>query len=93
MLLESMFRGNFAPMELVYPDDPEYEKANQKVCELIEQLKNHLMIQDKKVLDDLLKEVYTAQAIESESYFCFAFAAGMQLQREVQEKIQSLENQ
>lgn len=91
MILESMFRGNFSPMDLLYPSDPEYKKLNQEVCELADKLKNHLTSEDRATLDTMLKKVYTAQAIECESYFCFALAVGMQLQKEIQEQLWRLE--
>ena len=91
MILESMFRGNFTPMDLLYPSDPEYNKLNQEVCNLMDKLKENLTPENQGVLDDMLHKIYTAQCIESESYFCFAFAVGMQLQKEIQEQIRHLE--
>ena len=91
MILESMFRGNFAPMDLLYPSDPEYKKLNQEVCNLTDRLKENLTPENQGVLDDMLHKIYTAQCIESESYFSFALAVGMQLQKEIQEQLQRLE--
>ena len=91
MILESMFRGSFAPMELLYPSDPEYKKLNQEVCDLADRLKENLSLEDQTVLDEMLRKIYTAQCIECESYFCFALATGMQLQKEIQEQFRRLE--
>ena len=91
MILESMFRGNFAPMDLLYPSDPEYKKLNQEVCGLTDKLKENLNPENQSVLDEILRKIYTAQGIECESYFCFAFAVGMQLQKEIQEQLRRLE--
>ena len=86
MILESMFRGNFAPMDLLYPSDPEYKKLNEEICNLMEKLKENLSPDNQTILDQMLQKIYTAQCIECETYFGFAFAAGMQLQTEVQEQ-------
>lgn len=91
MILEAMFRGNFAPMDLLYPSDPEYQKLNQDVCNLVDSLKENLDIENQGVLDEILRKIYTAQCIECESYFCFALAVGMQLQKEIQEQLRRLE--
>ncbi len=31
MILESIFRGSFAPLDLVVPDDPGYKKLNLEI--------------------------------------------------------------
>ncbi len=90
MILESMFRGNFAPMDLLYPSDPEYKKLNQEVSVLGDKLRENLSLENQSVLDEMLRKIYTAQCIECESYFCFAIAAGMQLQTEVQHQLKYL---
>ncbi len=90
MILESMFRGNFAPMDLLYPSDPEYKKLNQEVSVLADRLRENLSPENQSVLDEMLRKIYTAQCIECGSYFCFALAAGMQLQTEVQNQLKYL---
>ncbi len=90
MILESMFRGNFAPMDLLYPSDPEYKKLNQEVSDMADKLKENLSPEDQSVMDEMLRKIYTTQCIECESYFCFALAAGMQLHTEVQNQLKYL---
>ncbi len=90
MILESMFRGNFAPMDLLYPSDPEYKKLNQEASEMADRLKEILSPENQSILDEILRKIYTAQCIECGSYFCFALAAGMQLQTEVQHQLKYL---
>ena len=90
MILEEIFRGNFNPMDLVAPSDPEYRQLNAEVCNMQDDLKSRLDQEDKDLLDEILRKVYTAQAIESESYFCFAFAAGMELQKEAEQQLRIL---
>ncbi len=80
MILESMFRGNFAPMDLLYPSDPEYKKLNQEVCDLADRLKDNLSLENQTVLDEMLRKFYTAQCIGCESYFNFGLAVGYTLQ-------------
>lgn len=55
-----MFRGNWAPMDLLYPSDPEYKKLNQEVCNLVDRLKENLTPENQSVLDKMLRKVYTA---------------------------------
>ena len=38
MILESLFYGNFSPVEQVYPEDPEYRKALKNIELLMQQL-------------------------------------------------------
>ena len=82
-----MFRGNFTPLDLVMPTDPDYYAANKKAADLTEQLRSQLPLAQKNLLDELLAQIYTAQCFESEAYFSFAFAAGVHLQKEVKEQM------
>ncbi len=36
MILEEIFRGNFTPLDVVFPTNPEYWAANQKAADLTE---------------------------------------------------------
>ena len=87
MILEEMFRGNFTPLDVVSPTDPEYWAANQKAADLTEALIKQLPPEQKKLLDELLEQIYTAQCCESEAFFSFGFASGVQLQKEVKEQM------
>ncbi len=91
MVLESVFRGNFAPMNLLYPSDPEYKKLNQEISDLADWLRESLSPENQSILDEMLRKIYTAQCIECESYFRFTMAAGMQLQKEDQAQLKYLE--
>lgn len=91
MILEQLFRGNFTPLDLVTPTDPEYETANQKVCDLTDQLREKLSSEDRKLLEDLIAQIYTAQCMESEALFQFGFAAGVRLQAEVAEQMDRMQ--
>ena len=87
MILESIFRGNFTPLDLVVPDDPDYKKLNLKVCELRDQLTKKLSPEDNTLLDTMVHHIYTAELMECEAYFTFGFSAGMVLQKEAMEKL------
>ena len=87
MILEEIFRGNFTPLDVVSPADPEYWAANQKAADLTEALIKQLPPEQKKLLDELLEQIYTAQCRESEAFFSFGFASGVQLQKEVKEQM------
>ena len=93
MILEALFRGNLSPPDIVYPTDPKYKKLNQEICELQDQLIPHLSENDQKLLEELIAKIYTAQTIESEAYFAFAFAVGMELQREIQSMMTPLKEE
>ncbi len=90
MILEEMFRGNFTPLDLVSPTDPDYHAANERAADLTDQLSAQLSPDQKKLLDALLDQIYTAQCLESEAFFAFGFAAGVQLQKEVKEQMKVL---
>ena len=87
MLLESIFRGNFTPLDLVVPDDPDYKKLNLKVCEMRDQLTEKLSPDDNTLLDTMIHHIYTAELMECEAYFTFGLSAGMLLQKEAAEKL------
>ena len=90
MILESIFRGNFTPLDLVVPDDPDYKKLNLKVCEPRDQLTEKLSPEDNSLLDTMVHHIYTAELMECEAYFTFGFSAGMVLQKEAMEKLKSV---
>ena len=84
MILEEMFRGNFTPLDVVSPTDPEYRAANQKASDLTEELLKQLSPEPQELLNALLAQIYTAQCCESEAFFSFGFACGVQTQREIE---------
>ena len=90
MILESIFRGNFAPLDLVVPEDPDIKNLNLKVCELRDQLAGKLSPDDNTLLDTMVHHIYTAELMECEAYFTFGFSAGMVLQKEAMEKLKSV---
>lgn len=57
----------------------------------MDRLKENLNPENQGILDDMIHKIYTAQAIECESYFGFALAVSMQLQTEVQAQLKLLE--
>ena len=89
MLLESIFRGNFSPLDLVVPDDPDYKKLNLEICTLRDQLAGKLSQADCALLDTIIQNIYSAQLIECETYFTFGMSAGLQLQKEAAEQLRS----
>ena len=90
MILESIFRGNLSPTDLVYPSDPEYKQLRHEVVELSDQLYQTLTPSQQELLEQLIHTIYSAQLIEAEAYFSFGFSAGIQLQREIQEHLNCL---
>ena len=75
-----VYRGENAPFHQFDPFfNPEYQKAFRQVCEAEEQMRQF------GVPYELLEQYDSAQnnqtAIELELMWCFAFAAGMEFQR------------
>ena len=91
MILESIFRGNLSPTDLVYPSDPEYKQLRHEVVELSDQLYQTLTPSQQELLEQLIHTIYSANLIESESYFSFGFSLGLELQREVISKTSMLQ--
>ena len=83
MILESIFRGNLSAVDLVYPDDPEYKRLNQEIVALCDQLSSTLTPENREILNQIINKIYSAQLIETESYFTFGFSMGMELHKEV----------
>ena len=90
MIFESIFRGNLSAVDLVYPDDPEYKRLSQEVVDLNERLGSILSPEGKEILDQMVSKIYSAQLIETETYFTFGFAIGAEMQREILQHIQVL---
>ena len=89
MILESIFRGNFTPLDLVVPDDPDYKKLNLEIANLRDHLSAKLTQDECTLLDTLIQNIYNAQLIECETYFTFGMSAGLQLQKEAAEQLRS----
>ena len=92
MILEAIFRGNLSAVDLVCPTDPEYKKLNHEAMELTEKLTESMSPADKALLNKLISTIYSSQLIETENYFTFGFSAGMELQREILNKVHLLED-
>ena len=93
MILESIFRGNLSAVDLVYPDDPEYNRLNQEVVVLCDQLFSMLTTENKEILNQIINNIYSAQLIETESYFTFGFSLGAEMQKENIQQLSSLQCQ
>ena len=88
MILEALCRGNYSPPDIVTPADPDYWNANQRVAELMEQLKAQLSPIQYELIEEITSQIYTAQAIECEAYYKLGFATGMAIAQETQELLQ-----
>ena len=93
MILESLFYGNFSPVEQVYPEDPEYRKALKNIELLMQQLYKTLPPEDYQKVEEILSLYGTAESIECEAHFKFGFSAGLTLQQEAQSQLQYLEKE
>ena len=83
MILESIFRGNLSAVDLVCPTDPEYKQLSQEVVDLNDRLSHILSPEGKEILNQMIGKIYSAQLLETETYFTFAFAAEAEMQCEI----------
>lgn len=90
MMLEKIFDGGFSLEDFARPKDPKYQQLTQSISQLSEQIKGKLSKEDGELLDELLGQVYESQYMEVEHCFKIGFSAGLQLQRESTELLQSL---
>ena len=93
MILESLFYGNFSPVEQVYPENPEYREALKSVEILMQQLYKKLPPETYQTVETILSHYSTAASIECEAHFKFGFSAGLTLQQEAQSQLQYLEKE
>ena len=91
MILEAICRGNFTPTEDVYPEDPAYKKANDQVCDLMEELRQKLPPEQYTILEKLMEHDGTMHCLENEAYFKLGLSAGLQIQKEAKEQLKYLE--
>ena len=87
MILEAIFRGNLSAVDLVCPTDSEYKKLNHEAMELTEKLTESMSPEDKALLNKLISTIYSAQLIETESYFTFGFSLGAELHQEIETQV------
>ena len=93
MILESIFYGNFSPVEQVYPEDPEYREALKSIEVLMQQLYKKLPPEDYQTVEEILSHYGTAESIECEAHFKFGFSTGLTLQKEAQSHLQYLQKE
>ena len=87
MILEALCRGNLSPVEQLCPEDPDYRKANEAVCKLLEALSRKLSKEDYRLVTDLMSQSAAAQCLENEEYFKVGYALGAAIEREVMETL------
>lgn len=90
MVLDAIFQGTFSVESFSRPKDPEYKELRKSIDELSFRVKDLLGTENSRLLDELLSQVYAAQYMEAEACFKGGFSAGLQLQRESTELLQSL---
>ncbi len=90
MILEAMFRGDFAPVEQVYPEDSEYRKALKSIEALMQQLSQKLPPEDYQMVEAILSHYGTAQYIEDEAHFKLGFSVGLALQCEAEKELNKM---
>ena len=85
MLLESIYRGSWHPIDQDMPQTEAYKAAFQRCDELLNTLSQSITPEQSEMLDALMEEKNLICSIECEQQFYFAFSAGIQLEREIQQ--------
>ena len=91
MILEAIWHGNFTPEDLIDPMEQGYRKARQKVCNLMDELKKEIPDESYRKVEQLASAIYSAECMECQAYFEIGFAAGIELEWEIREKLECLE--
>ena len=73
MILEAIYRGNYTPLDLVIPTDPEYAKSNIRVNDLQDQLMVTLEPDQKQILKDLIDEIHNSTVHGKREIFQICF--------------------
>ena len=84
MILEDLWSGRFYPAETVVPTNPKYREVNREISEKMERLQAQLPQEQFTLVEQVMEQTALAHSMELESHFCFGFAAGIRLQREIE---------
>ena len=90
MILDSIFQGDFSVELFPTPCQSEYQKLNRSIETLSMQIKDLLGREKGEMLDELLNQVYASQYMEAQSCFKIGFAAGVDLQRDIEAELNGM---
>lgn len=90
MILEAIYNGDFYPSETVVPKSEKYQNALRACEKIMDQLAQRLTKEDYDLVETLLDQSSIAQCEESECHFKYGFSAGLLLQQEAEEQVNSV---
>ncbi|MCV9949551.1 DUF6809 family protein [Paenibacillus sp. BT-177] len=76
MILEDMYYGNWRPSEQIKSNDPESQKVNQKICDLMEMLKNKLSAVDFEQIEVMFDLLSESTSLHSAAAFTHGYRTG-----------------
>ncbi|AUO05584.1 hypothetical protein NS115_22590 [Paenibacillus jamilae] len=76
MILEDMYYGNWRPSEQIKSTDPESQKVNQKICDLMEMLKNKLSAVDFEQIEVMFDLLSESTSLHSAAAFTHGYRTG-----------------
>ena len=84
MILDSIFRGEFSPIEQICPTNPEYHLLTAEIADMLDTLISNITSENREILEAILEKIQETQIIECETFYCSGFAEGILLQQEIQ---------
>ncbi|QDY85725.1 hypothetical protein FQU75_21645 [Paenibacillus polymyxa] len=76
MILEDMYYGKWRPNEQVKSTDPESQKVNQKISDLMEMLKNKLPAVDFEQIEVMFDLLSESTSLHSAAAFIHGYRTG-----------------
>ncbi|KJK32052.1 hypothetical protein MMB75_15865 [Paenibacillus sp. P2(2022)] len=76
MILEDMYYGKWRPSEQVKSTDPESQKVNQKISDLMEMLKNELPAVDFEQIEVMFDLLSESTSLHSAAAFIHGYRTG-----------------
>ncbi|OBA07430.1 hypothetical protein A9P44_09950 [Paenibacillus polymyxa] len=76
MILEDMYYGKWRPSEQIKSTDPESQKVNQKICDLMEMLKNKLSAVDFEQIEVMFDLLSESTSLHSAAAFIHGYRTG-----------------
>ena len=92
MILEAIFNGEFYPSETVIPKSEKYRNALRACEKIMDQLAERLTKEDYDLVETLLDQSSIAQFEECTCHFKYGFSAGLLVQQETVEQMESMFN-
>ena len=93
MILDAIYNGEFSMPEMAPPKTGEYKKGLSRYNEAVAILRQGLTAEQKEQLEAVLSSKNVLVSLEAAEQFKLAFSAGVHLERETREVIDSFESE